>query len=824
MVALVMVVANPVRGRAQNAVDPVADATGAAVEGSIHQPLPEQYVWTAGTGPFKDGHKVRLSINQQIEPHYFRTTFDVGSVPTKATLYVAGPRSVQLYVNGQMALEEQNDLTQPIGMRVFTVPVESLLKAGKNTLAMKVVRGRGVNHSTNSPITVQQTLGEVLVAKIVPGGPGVFAEPLVMSGPGWKSVMNAAPGWEQVGFDDHRWNEVESLGAIESSIDMFQWNADAGLYDWPGYDGISPFLAHRSFPIHEVMSSTQGRSHFENLEALTHAGSGKEFGVYLSGTSLQAQNAPSIVVDFGRETTGRVELISDSNETARVSLQYGESYEEMAKSPYLGVNLLDIAPHQAGFGPKSSFRYAKISFVGGGPDLHFKSIDVDAIFYPVKYQGAFESSDPVLNRIWQTGAYTAHLCMQDDIWDSPKRDRGRWMGDTDVMGRTIEDVFDDHFLMEDTLDRLLGPAPVDKDVNGIPGYSAAWLTGLAQYYRQTGSKEFLRKEHDRMVELLAYVDKQFDDHSTFANKAKVWLFVDWSPELNGDTPESRRATTMEFYQAYRDAGWMLRELGDTANAEHYEQRAVGIKAGAQKYLLDASTGGFGTRWQTNAAAVLYDVADPTQYDAIWKGSLSSVGHVRYNGYAVTPYYNYYVISAMAKMGHREEALSWLRAYWGGMLAEGATSYWEAYDPDWFKSDFHSSLQADGRSGYFVSLAHGWSSGATPWLMEQVLGIQSRGAGFSEVSLRPDLLGLQWARGAEPTPQGLLKVEMKSEGLGGMALTVDLPAGVKARVAVPVSHAGAGVQVNGHPVTSTAAEAGTRAIVVLDEAGHYTFSN
>ena len=33
----------------------------------------------------------------------------------------------------------------------------------------------------------------------------------------------------------------DSLGPIESSIDLLQWNADAGMYDWPGYDGISPF-------------------------------------------------------------------------------------------------------------------------------------------------------------------------------------------------------------------------------------------------------------------------------------------------------------------------------------------------------------------------------------------------------------------------------------------------------------------------------------------------------------------------------------------------------------------------------------------------------
>ena len=31
-------------------------------------------------------------------------------------------------------------------------------------------------------------------------------------------------------------------------MEMFQWNADAGLYNWPGYDGISGYLAHMPIP------------------------------------------------------------------------------------------------------------------------------------------------------------------------------------------------------------------------------------------------------------------------------------------------------------------------------------------------------------------------------------------------------------------------------------------------------------------------------------------------------------------------------------------------------------------------------------------------
>ena len=51
-------------------------------------------------------------------------------------------------------------------------------------------------------------------------------------------------------------------------------------------------------------------------------------------------------------------------------------------------------------------------------------------------------------------------------------------------------------------------------------------------------------------------------------------------------------------------------------------------------------------------AVLSGIAGPEKYNAIWKSVLSQVGHIKYNPYIISPYYNYYVISAMAMMGHR----------------------------------------------------------------------------------------------------------------------------------------------------------------------------
>ena len=68
----------------------------------------------------------------------------------------------------------------------------------------------------------------------------------------------------------------------------------------------------------------------------------------------------------------------------------------------------------------------------------------------------------------------------------------------------------------DTLDRLLGAdpkLPVDQHVNGIPGYSSFWFTGVADFYRHTGDKAFLEREHQRMLQLLRLVDSEFDNRN-----------------------------------------------------------------------------------------------------------------------------------------------------------------------------------------------------------------------------------------------------------------------------------------------------------------------
>lgn len=787
---------------ASGPLDPTRNVSAPQLIDRGHTPLPEQYIWVAAPKSAAGQGKPDAA------PRYFRATFQVPQVPPQATLYIAGVEASEVYIDGKLADKVQENPSSPLKMGVFSTSVSSFLHTGKNVLALKVVPGKTLSDGKR-----------YLLVKIVPRAQGIYAPPLLISGPDWKGTLQAASGWQTPGFDDSSWPNVHAFGPIESSLDFFQANDDAGLYAWPGYIGASSFLAHFTLPAQKVEQVFSGRSSFTNLDALTQlpvASPSKQFTVDLSSTSLPGQDAPSVLLDFGKEVTGRVEFISTSDRPANITVQYGESRDEALHGPYLGVDPLTVLPGATAYGPKSAFRYAKVRFLGGGPKLTFKFIGLDDIYYPVKYLGSFESSDPLLNRIWEVGAYTAHLCMQDDIWDAPKRDRMRWAGDLDVSGRVINDIFDDHYLMQDTMTRLVGAAPVKDHVNGIAGYSAWWISEEKQYYLHSGSLDYLRSVHPQLVQLLDHMDTEIDARDLYANTTHSWPFVDWSPELNGDHREALRATQFEFYLGYRDGAFLLRQLGDTANADKFDRRAQQLKQAAKKYLLDPSNNTYGPRWQTNSIAVFSGVAGPAQYAPIWDHVLSTVNTTKYTAFVTTPYYGYYILSAMAETGHRPQALQWIRDYWGGMLAEGATSFWEGYDPSWPKRNFHASLQADDGTGYYVSLAHGWSTGPTAWLMEQVLGIHPTAPGFSKTTIRPDLAGLEWAKGAEPTPQGLLQVSLR-----GNDIAVDVPPGVEATVLVP-SHAGGHVDVNGKADNSaTMNPDGTRAEVVLKQPGHYT---
>lgn len=778
--------------------------------------LQEEYIWTAGDVTAKRPDRSKFpwtATDRRVAPHFFRESFSLSTVPQNATLYLAGPRWARVYVNGQALGEFSTNTDQPINFRVFHVEISTALRMGKNVIAVEAKRGRGVVSASTSAATQQLAYGEVLTVKVLPGRFGEDSgKPLLISNRDWRSISEQpAQGWGSPSFDDSGWQRVESLGPIEANIDLRQWSVDAGMYGWPGYRGMSHWLRTLHLEPVRISHEYAGRGSFQNVSSLVEETPAQQFAVGLSAAASTDEESPSLLLDFGREIAGRIVFATDSAVDSVVSVAYGESElealatgitPEQRGGNYLGTNLVDIPANGVARGPKSAFRYVRVRFLRGGKSVAFRSIHAEAIVYPVSYVGSFVSSDAELNRIWETAAYTAHLCMQDGIWDAPKRDRGRWAGDLDIEAQTILSAFGDTALIEDTLRRLGDETSAGQPVNGITSYTAQWIAALSAVYERWGNRGFVASEHDKLVQLLQTMDAAIDPSTGVVSaSARGWGFVDWSAGLYGKTPETQIGTTLEFLRAYQMAPPLLRAANDEENARVYEARAAALAKACRETYLHAENETVGSSWQLNSMAVLTGLYGKDD-SAVWRDVFSHVKQDSPTDPVISPYFNSYLIQAMARAGHREEALAWMREYWGGMLAEGATSFWESYDLRWPKNDFHLSLQADGTSGFFVSLAHGWSSGPLSWMAENILGVRPTTPGYGSVEIQPALLGLTFARGTIPTPHGVISVDLDAQ----KGVTIDLPEGVNSATLYLPNKAG-----------------GERSAKILTHAGHYHFA-
>jgi alpha-L-rhamnosidase len=777
-------------------------------------PLGEQYIWTEGDQTPAPG-----SANLDGRRWEFRRVFSLSAVPRLATLYVAASGDVEVWLNGQRLLAYFDNRALRPGFTVHALDVSDALHAGENALVVCVTHLHGAHHTTTDAMTLQFVGGRALAVKIVPAARGNQAPPLLVSDTKWqaRTLTGAAMGADDlaeistVAYNAAAWRAAESLGGLESNIAFYQWNADAGMYAWPGYVGASSFLRHYTLkPIRIVQVYPGSAKASDAGDLIATAPGSADFAVKLSPHSAD-ELSPALMLDFGREVAGRIHLRSASDQPILVSTSYGESIDEALFQPFLGRRTIYVPPQGDAYGPKSGFRYVYVRFLS---DARLAAIDLDGIAYPVEYKGAFNSSDAMLNRIWETGAYTAHLCMQDGIWDGVKRDRARWAGDLDVSGRVIDDVFADRALMEDTFMRLLEETRGVRHVNGITGYSALWIQGLTDFYRDTGDREFLLRMHSGLLALLRTMNSDMGSDGLFSPSPHEHVFVDWSPELSSNTAEARRATDFEYLLAFKDAAWLLSEAGDQAGAARCAARYKELRARARSLLMNPETHTFGSTVQTNAMAVLSGAATEADYPELWTRVFATIDTVTPESPHVTPYYGFYILEAMAQLGHRAEAAQWLRDFWGGMIAEGATSFWESYDPRWTKRHFHIGLQADGLAGYYVSLAHGWSAGPTAWLSEQLLGVRATGAGFRSVTIEPELAGMPWIEGAVPTPHGLIRLRAENR-----EIVLDLPEGIDATLQVKAS-ANAVIRVNGAQVAGRAASIAGYRSIQIDREGHY----
>ncbi|HZJ13686.1 MAG TPA: alpha-L-rhamnosidase C-terminal domain-containing protein [Chthoniobacteraceae bacterium] len=538
----------------------------------------------------------------------------------------------------------------------------------------------------------------------------------------------------------------------------------------------SPLSESFIAPTRVVWKSPAGVEHAENL---LKSKSGQ--AVLKEPTSpciLKANGA--LLLDFGVEIQGCVEMIAPmlpDKKPRRVRVRFGESANEaMAELGEKGAQndhaIRDETVTLPWLGKKtvgpSGFRFVRLDVIGDQP-VQLSQVRAVLQIRDIPYVGSFKCDDEELNRIWQVGAYTVHLNMQEFLWDGIKRDRLVWIGDMHPETSTIAAVFGANEVVPRSLDLTRDVTPVTEWMNGISSYSMWWVLIHEQWWLHTGDRAYLEKQKSYLTALLKKLAALVaeDGHE----KIDGMRFLDWpsSPNKQGVTAGLQGLLVMTLEAGSR----LLTTLGDAAGAKLCSDAA----ARGHNVVPDVNGSKSGA-----ALLVLAGMSDAKKT----ANEVLKIGGAK----GVSTFYGFYVLQALAKAGEMDAALDIVRTYWGAMLDRGATTFWEDFDLAWLegsgrideltasgKKDLHGDFGAYCYEGFRHSFCHGWASGPTAFLSQQVLGVKPLDPGFARVRIAPQLGSLKWAEGTYPTPRGPIKVWHERQADGSIKSEVQAPPSV-----------------------------------------------
>lgn len=463
-----------------------------------------------------------------------------------------------------------------------------------------------------------------------------------------------------------------------------------------------------------------------------------------------------MLYDFGRETFGYLKV---KGLKGTVRIYYGESEEEALDQEH--CETLDVLHEGESLGSKA-FRYVYIEKEEGSS---YDEVLMDYEYAPhdLQHSGSFRCSDEELNRIWEVAAYTMDLTTREFFMDGIKRDRWTWSGDA------IQSYLMNYYLRFDTecvkrtIRQLRGKDPVTTHVNTIMDYTFYWFKSILDYYQYTGDTTFIREIYPRMVTLMDYCIVRTNTNGLMEGLPDDWIFVDWV-----DFPMHKRGELcfeqILFVEALR-AMAVCSRLCDDDDDGYYQMEAERTlkkvkdlfwseECHAFLHAIEDGTMNPQITKFPNMFAIICDDVTPTEKKSIME-------HVMLNPSVdpiTTPYMHFYELEALCTMGLQEKVLKEMKAYWGGMLREGATSFWEKYNPE-EKGIQHLAMY--GRP-YGKSLCHAWGASPIYIIGKYFFGVKPTKAGYESYEIRPVLGGLEWMEGEVPTPFGKITIKMNQQ--------------------------------------------------------------
>lgn len=484
------------------------------------------------------------------------------------------------------------------------------------------------------------------------------------------------------------------------------------------------------------------------------------------------------LIDFGKETFGFLKF-QGLKGTGKVHIYYGESPEEALDTKFCetldrlsldGSSVTDEARNVTSkpednyaLGNNKAFRYVYIT-----KDAAVSYADVSMLYEykPEVRKGSFRCNDEEVNRMWEVGAYTMQLTTREFFIDGIKRDRWTWSGDAIQSYLMNYYLFFDAETVKKTIWLLRGKDPVTSHTNTIMDYTFYWFLSIYDYYKFTGDTHFIQQVYPRMQSMMDYVLGRTNKNGMVEGQTGDWVFVDWADGYMDKHGELSYEQVL-FCKSLETMALCADLAKNSADKTKYDGLATALRSKLEPAFwnetkkalvhnrLDGKQQEQITRY-SNMFAVFFNYLSPEKQQLIKKSVLMNDSVMKIS----TPYMRFYELEALCAMGEQKAVMKEMKDYWGGMIREGATSFWEKYNPT-DKGTQHLAMY--GRP-YGKSLCHAWGASPIYLLGKYYLGIQPVKAGYSEFAIAPNLGGMQWMEGTVPTPKGEIKLYMNEKNI------------------------------------------------------------
>jgi alpha-L-rhamnosidase len=716
----------------------------------------------------------------------------LSAVPPRALIHIFAYTRYRLYING-IYQGRGPSRYQNQGPEYDTRDISDALRTGKNTIAVLVHRdaptGRIMHHDPGFAVAI--LLHQVLGTRTIVTDTSWLSRPELSFGP-----RNEA--WSSI--EEH----LDARNGLDLTRDEF---SPAG---WrPSIVAAGPEF----FPVWPRITPLQSETRKE------WAPGGRKLPVVMGPGDEISFDLPEIAQAYHN-------LEFDADEGSELEIAYLLPEGQRSGS----CTYIARAGEQNYMGG-DTFAQNRLSIRLSSGRLNLTSAEAIEMRYPFKRVGSFESSEPLLNRLWAICARSLEVLSEDSYVDCADRERVEWIDDsppafdcTRVMMRGPDEGGVAHMGDNRLLKALLRRAALTQQPDGqlkahtcsdrfdihaiMEDRSCDWVVLSREHFESSGDTDLVRELWPALTRLMDWFLKRRTERGLV--EAREWEV--WDNPLRYQVCEGTGLNAL-VYRALTDAAYLGGAIGETAKSEDLAAQAQRLRAVFNSLLWNQGEGtydgalfGPGSRLNTQLNGRMfsgpivngrYHPTGQAALFALYSGIVPSerIGSVTswvlaHLDEVQGPMSHYYLFRVMYGMGDEKQdraVIELMMRAWKAQVDSPWQTTWES-----LTDDAGSKVHIYGTvPGYFLTAF--------------VLGARRVGSvAERSIVIEPRCGGLSHAAGVAVTEFGPVDMQWSRVVDGTLSINCSVPKNVKATLRLYRSGVGEFIVLDGQRTKASAA--------------------